>query len=114
MRRFAAILVGAAIALTGAAAAAQAQPQSGIVRPTSEPSSPSRQLGAQLYAGNCATCHGVAGEGINQARVGAGGVLGQGPALRGVGALAADFYLRTGYMPLASPHTEPEVLQQGN
>jgi quinol---cytochrome-c reductase cytochrome c subunit len=115
MRRFAASLVSAAaIAWVGAAASAQAQPQSGIVRPTSEPSSANLQLGAQLYAGNCATCHGVAGEGINQPRAGAGGVLGQGPPLRGVGALAADFYLRTGYMPLASPHTEPEDLQQGN
>ena len=28
---------------------------------------------------------------------------GIGPSLRGVGALAADFYLRTGYMPLAAP-----------
>ena len=98
----------------GAAAGADAQPQSGIVRPTFEPSAPSRELGAQLYAGNCATCHGVAGEGINQPRRGAGGVLGQGPPLRGVGALAPDFYLRTGYMPLASPHSEPEDLQQGN
>lgn len=98
----------------GAAGLAQAQPQSGIVRPTFEPSRPSLELGAELYAGNCATCHGVAGDGINQPRVGAGGVLGQGPPLHGVGALAADFYLRTGYMPLANPHAEPEDLQQGN
>ena len=31
----------------------------------------------------------------------------QGPPLRGVGALAADFYLRTGYMPLSSTHDQP-------
>jgi ubiquinol-cytochrome c reductase cytochrome c subunit len=113
MRRRSFILILSAALTLGAAPVAQAQPQSGIVRPTSEPSSPSRQLGAELYAGNCATCHGVAGEGINQPRAGAGGVLGQGPSLRGVGALAADFYLRTGYMPLANPHSEPEDLQQG-
>jgi ubiquinol-cytochrome c reductase cytochrome c subunit len=113
MRRLGSTLLAAAALVLSGAAGAQAQPQSGIVRPTDEPASPSRQLGAQLYAGNCATCHGVAGEGINQPRTGAGGILGQGPPLRGVGALAADFYLRTGYMPLASPHSEPEDLQQG-
>jgi ubiquinol-cytochrome c reductase cytochrome c subunit len=114
MRRLASTLLAAAVLAVAGATLAEAQPQSGIVRPTDEPSSPSLQLGAQLYAGNCATCHGVAGEGINRPRAGAGGVLGQGPPLRGVGALAADFYLRTGYMPLASPHREPEDLQQGN
>ena len=95
-------------------AAAEGQPQSGIVRPSSEPAAASVQLGSELYAGNCATCHGIAGEGINTPRVGAGGVVGAGPPLRGVGALAADFYLRTGYMPLQNPHAEPEDQQQGN
>jgi len=31
-----------------------------------------------------------------------------GPPLRGVGAIAADFYLRTGYMPLRDPHDQPQ------
>lgn len=114
MRRLALRLLVLTAFTLGAAAGADAQPQSGIVRPTQEPSQASAELGAQLYAGNCASCHGVAGEGISQPRIGAGGVLGQGPPLHGVGALAADFYLRTGYMPLASPHSEPEDLQQGN
>ena len=114
MRRLASPLLVTCVLVLIGAAGADAQPQSGIVRPTFEPHSPSLELGAELYAGNCATCHGIAGEGINQPRVGAGGLLGQGPPLRGVGALAADFYLRTGYMPLANPHTEPEDLQQGN
>jgi ubiquinol-cytochrome c reductase cytochrome c subunit len=85
---------------------AQAQPQVGIVRPTTEPSVSSRALGAQLYAGNCASCHGISGSGINSPRPGAG-FPGAGPPLRGVGALAPDFYLRTGYMPLSSIHQEP-------
>jgi ubiquinol-cytochrome c reductase cytochrome c subunit len=114
MTRLAATALLAATFLLGSVAFAIAQPQSGIVRPTAEPATPSVQLGAQLYAGNCATCHGIAGAGINQPRTGAGGVLGQGPALQGVGALSADFYLRTGYMPLANAHAEPEDLQQGN
>jgi ubiquinol-cytochrome c reductase cytochrome c subunit len=88
-------------------ATAAGQPQSGIVRPTTEPAAPSVALGAQLYAGNCASCHGIAGSGIASPRPGAGDILGEGPPLRGVGALTADFYLRTGYMPLSSPHDQP-------
>ncbi len=102
------LLVVVALVLLGVAEIAQAQPQSGIVRPTQEPSAPSVQLGAELYAGNCASCHGITGAGINVPRRGAGGILGAGPPLRGVGALAADFYLRTGYMPLSGIHDQPE------
>lgn len=90
-----------------AATGARAQPQSGIVRPTTEPSRPSAALGGQLFAGNCASCHGIAGSGIKSPRPGAGGIPGAGPALRGAGALAADFYLREGYMPLSSIHAQP-------
>lgn len=86
---------------------ARAQPQSGIVRPTTEPAAPGVQLGAQLYAGNCASCHGIAGAGIRDPRPGAGSIPGAGPTLRGVGAMAPDFYLRTGLMPLPSIHDEP-------
>jgi quinol---cytochrome-c reductase cytochrome c subunit len=53
--------------------------------------------GKGLYAENCLTCHGVGGR----------GVPGRGPRLTSVGALGADFYLRTGYMPLESPHDQP-------
>jgi ubiquinol-cytochrome c reductase cytochrome c subunit len=65
--------------------------------------------GAELYAENCSSCHGIAGAGkrapgpVN----GVGDVAGFGPSLRGVGALAADFYLRTGYMPLRNPSVQP-------
>lgn len=107
MRRlFQGLLMFSLLAL-GVVGLAQAQPQSGIVRPTQEPANPTVQLGAQLYAGNCATCHGINGEGVNPPRRGAGGILGAGPPLRGVGALAADFYLRTGYMPLSGIHDQP-------
>lgn len=86
---------------------AQAQPQSGIVRPSTEPAGASVQLGAELFAANCASCHGIDGSGISSPRPGAGGILGAGPPLRGVGAMAADFYLRSGFMPLSSIHDEP-------
>ncbi len=65
--------------------------------------------GRSLYAENCLSCHGVAGQGVlspSHAR-GVLGVRGLGPSLRGVGALSADFYLRTGYMPLIRPDVQP-------
>jgi ubiquinol-cytochrome c reductase cytochrome c subunit len=64
--------------------------------------------GAALYAANCSSCHGAKGEGVQPpGRPGAGGVVGMGPSLRDVGAGTADFYLRTGYMPLAHPDDQP-------
>jgi ubiquinol-cytochrome c reductase cytochrome c subunit len=55
------------------------------------------ERGRELFEEGCSSCHGF------DAR----GVAGQGPTLRGVGALAADFYLRTGRMPLSYPGEEP-------
>jgi ubiquinol-cytochrome c reductase cytochrome c subunit len=99
-----AVTVGFALGVAGLAGA---EPGSGIVRPTTEPATPSVELGAQLYAGNCASCHGIAGGGIKSPRPGAADLPGEGPPLRGVGAIAPDLYLRTGYMPLSSIHDQP-------
>ena len=56
-----------------------------------------RAAATACYAANCrAATHGAAH-----------GSTEPGPPLRGVGALAADFYLRTGYMPLATPDDQP-------
>ena len=102
-------VVGIALVALAAAAVARAQLPSGVARPANEANLSQQDLGAQLYAGNCASCHGIAGEGIPQpgpAR-GAGDIKGQGPSLKGVGALAADFYLTTGFMPLGNPHEQP-------
>jgi ubiquinol-cytochrome c reductase cytochrome c subunit len=55
------------------------------------------QRGRDLYTQSCAGCH---GEDLR-------GRKGQGPALRGAGAAAVDFYLSTGRMPLADPTDEP-------
>jgi quinol---cytochrome-c reductase cytochrome c subunit len=65
--------------------------------------------GKALYAANCSSCHGSNGEGVvaPRAQRGIGGKPGLGPPLRGVGPLAADFFLRTGYMPLSSPWAQP-------
>ena len=100
------VLAGATFALTKVAQAGEPP----IVRPADEAGRSQLELGAQLYAANCATCHGTDGRGIGPPgnTQGATDVVGLGPSLHGVGALAADFYLRTGYMPLGDPHHQPE------
>jgi ubiquinol-cytochrome c reductase cytochrome c subunit len=53
--------------------------------------------GRALFVSGCSACHGMDARGIPH----------RGPNLRGVGALSADFYLRTGRMPLAHPDDIP-------
>jgi ubiquinol-cytochrome c reductase cytochrome c subunit len=105
MRR-AALVVLAAGALFGAWTATAA-------RGESAPRSALAARGAELYAESCQSCHGIDGAGIAApgAVHGVGDVAGFGPSLRGVGAQAADFYLRTGYMPLRDPSTQPRRSQ---
>lgn len=50
------------------------------------------ESGRTVFLRDCAWCHGTTGSGT-----------GNGPDLRNAGAAAADFYLRTGRMPLSSP-----------
>ena len=104
------LLLLAGILFLAVTVAATAQPQSGIVHPEQEGSVSRLKLGAELFAGNCSSCHGSQGQGISTARpdTGSGGITGLGPDLRGVGAIAPDFYLRTGRMPLSSPDETPE------
>jgi ubiquinol-cytochrome c reductase cytochrome c subunit len=99
------LALAAALGLTPAPAATAADPP--IVRPPTERGLSQLELGRQLYAGNCARCHGGLGQGV--ATPSPDPVSeGQGPPLIGVGRLATDFYLRTGYMPLRSPGDQPE------
>jgi ubiquinol-cytochrome c reductase cytochrome c subunit len=53
--------------------------------------------GRELFVTGCQSCHGVDAKGVR----------GNGPSLTGVGALAADFYLSTGRMPLDEPRSQP-------
>lgn len=99
-------LIAMAVVFLGAGIAFAAS-QNGIVRPTYEPPKPTLALGQELFNANCASCHGGRGEGVHQPRPGSGDVKGAGPSLRGVGAMAADFYLRTGFMPLDNIHSQP-------
>ena len=57
---------------------------------------PSVEFGAELYAVQCAGCHGSDG----------GGVQDRGPTLLDEGEASADFVLRTGRMPLADPDAQ--------
>jgi ubiquinol-cytochrome c reductase cytochrome c subunit len=99
----------AALALA-AAAASLASPLAAAARVP-----PAVKQGERLYGQYCVACHGAAGRGIapattigsSPARSQNQGQPGAGPSLRGVGALAADFYLRTGYMPLRRVGLQP-------
>ena len=87
----------AAVMLVLAPSAAADPPKQGVTHVTVPPGTSSLELGRQLFAANCASCHDTTGNGIFQ----------RGPSVHGSGALAADFYLRTGYMPLSNPHLQP-------
>jgi quinol---cytochrome-c reductase cytochrome c subunit len=83
-------------------------PQQGVRKPQRPPGATLRGWGAELYADNCLSCHGTNGAGrLPGGKLQAGTLQGAGPPLRGKGALAADFYLRTGYMPLHSASDQP-------
>ncbi|HEX3807569.1 MAG TPA: c-type cytochrome [Gaiellaceae bacterium] len=72
-----------------------------VAVPAAAGSSPPRIIDANtgkgLFAANCSRCHGSLGQGLPN----------MGPSLKDAGALAADFYLSTGYMPLGDPHDQP-------
>jgi ubiquinol-cytochrome c reductase cytochrome c subunit len=57
--------------------------------------------GKKLFLANCATCHGISGQ---------GGKIG--PSLVGVGAAAVDFQVGTGRMPLAGPGVQAPASNQ--
>ena len=107
---FVQVAVGAGVWALVASGVATAQPPSGIVHAHRKAGMSKVEFGRELFAGNCSSCHGSKGQGISPARpdTGSGGIAGEGPDLRGVGALAPDFYLRTGRMPLSNPRETPQ------
>ncbi len=73
------------------------------------------QYGKHLYGQYCLACHGANAAGRTApSTIGAGPNRSQeiqdgiGPRLQGAGELAADFYLRTGYMPLPHVGVQPK------
>ena len=109
MSRRSALAAFALAALTLPAPAGADPPDAGIVHPRVPRGTSPVEQGLQLYAGNCASCHGSNGSGVTRRRPveGSSSLQELGPRLRGVGALAADFYLRTGYMPLHAVGEQP-------
>lgn len=95
------------VVLAGSPAKGSSEPDTG--GPTSnEPNPPGIQdygvsraqlvsQGKALFERGCSSCHGTDLRGIP----------GRAPNLRGVGEVAADFYVRTGRMPLQDPHEQP-------
>jgi len=112
-----AVLTLTVVAAVGLFAAGTARAGSGT------PKDPLAAYGYHLYGQYCLGCHGgnaagryhepssATGAGPGRAQGQQGGI---GPSLQGVGAIAADFYLRTGYMPLhhlgLQPRREPVLL----
>ena len=92
-----------AVAAIGAALLELSTSSSGQVSQTPAASTPAPgsaaliARGRQLFVEGCSSCHGMDARGVED----------QGPSLVGVGASAADFYLRTGRMPLAQPGRQP-------
>jgi ubiquinol-cytochrome c reductase cytochrome c subunit len=92
----------ATAAIAGVALAAGAAPPSapvarvarGAAAEAADPDLVAR--GKELYLTSCVSCHGVGGAGTEK-----------GPPLLESGEAAADFYLRTGRMPLAVPGPQP-------
>jgi ubiquinol-cytochrome c reductase cytochrome c subunit len=89
-----------------------------LAAPAAALAAPSAEIerGLHLYGRYCIACHGPNGSGqvrSTETRVGGGPARDQtvqaavAPPLRGVGALAADFYLSTGYMPLKRIGVQP-------
>ena len=102
------VLLLAAIGLALPSLALADPPQAGIVHVSVPPGTSLREHGYQLFGGNCVMCHGSGGRGVySPGKTGSGGTTELGPKLKGVGAIAADFYLRTGYMPIRSARIQP-------
>lgn len=95
MRRARQVVMGAvALLLAVFATVALANPPRSTGTPAAEPRA---ERGRELFEESCSTCHGFKGEGVKE----------QGPSLLHAGEAAADFYLRTGRMPLDQVGEEP-------
>jgi ubiquinol-cytochrome c reductase cytochrome c subunit len=103
-------MLGAALLCAGFAIAVWAQPPTVpdsaaaphrmlVAAPGSEAAAGGSKLdeGRQLFEADCSSCHGFKGEGVK----------GVAPSLKEAGEGAADFYLRTGRMPLSRVGDEP-------
>lgn len=85
-------LLCAAAVLVAAAVLTMVVHDQSTAAPVTRAAPADASAGRQVFLRDCAWCHGTDASGTHN-----------GPSLVGVGAQAADFYLRTGRMPLSSP-----------
>ena len=93
-------LVTAALLVVGllATGGAYAVATTAATAETTTASAAMTDKGGKLFAANCASCHGLQGQGAEA-----------GPSLVGVGSLAVDFQVGTGRMPMAASGPQAEV-----
>jgi ubiquinol-cytochrome c reductase cytochrome c subunit len=85
------------VGLGGASAAGALAPHAAPAAASTDATSAQvLEAGRGLYVANCASCHGSAGQGTANA-----------PSIQAAGAAGADFYIRTGRMPLGAPGQQP-------
>lgn len=88
------VLLFLALAVTGTAyAAVKPTAQADVPGGTAESTEEDVTEGERLFLANCASCHGISGEGNRTS----------GPPLVGAGYAAVDFQVSTGRMPMAQP-----------
>jgi ubiquinol-cytochrome c reductase cytochrome c subunit len=91
------LMLVAAVLLAGFAIAVWGQPPHDPTRAAAATATAATTEGRELFEEGCSSCHGFDGKGVKE----------QGPSLIHAGEAAADFYLRTGRMPLGQVGDEP-------
>ena len=92
MRRAMVAALGLVLALGTVAQLLSGPAPTGVAVADSTSRTQVREAGSAIYQAQCAACHGVSGAGTDD-----------GPGLLSAGEASADFYLRTGRMPLSAP-----------
>jgi ubiquinol-cytochrome c reductase cytochrome c subunit len=98
----AAALIGIGLVLSGGIYAGASAAVAATSEPTAADTALTAEDGQKLFQANCATCHGLDLQGTDD-----------GPSLYGVGALAVEFQVSTGRMPLQmqGPQAEQKPVQ---
>lgn len=94
---FAALLVAALVAMGALYSLVAPGRADAGAAPAAPAATDQVEAGRQLFITNCASCHGMNGEGSEY-----------GPSMVGVGAAAVDFQVGTGRMPLAGPAVQAQ------
>ena len=101
------LLLALALTLTGGLYAVLAPQRASAQTEDTPAAADAVAAGEQIFLANCATCHGLNGEGGDPQETGV-----TGPSLVGVGAAAVDFQVGTGRMPLVYQGPQAEVSEK--